>query len=436
MVFARFCQGLCGAALVPMSQAVLLDINPVARHSRAMAIWMTGVTVGPILGPALGGWLTESYNWRWVFYINLPFGVLAFLGILGSMRETTLQKTTFDWFGFVALSLAVGALQLMLDRGQLNDWFNSAKICMTALVAGICGYLFIVHMLTATRVPFMSAGVFKDRNFTTGSFFVFLVGAVLYATLALLPPLLQGLLNYPVTLTGFVTVPRGVGTLVAMFIVGRLTARVDVRLIIAVGFCLAAISLWQMTGFYLQMDTATVIWSGVSQGLGMGLVYVPLASITFATLAPQFRNEATALFSLARNIGSSIGISAMEALQTRKYPDDACASGGAHYALHRVAAFPCSITKPECIRPEGTERERNEAGGDDCIQQWLQIDDGTHPVLHTVGRHTAQQASRSREKCGAGGDGVIRLTAAGRWWRYEGPFPRSVLALVSFRAAL
>jgi MFS transporter, DHA2 family, multidrug resistance protein len=317
IVVARLLQGLCGAALIPMSQAVLLDINPKEDHAKAMAIWVMAVTIGPILGPALGGWLTENYNWRWVFYINVPFGILAFLGIASFMPETQIRKSRFDFFGFAALSLAIGSFQLMLDRGQSQDWFGSTEIWIEAVVAGLALYLFIVHMMTTKRPPFISPALFKDRNFLTGNFFIFVVGVVLFATLALLPPLLQELMNYPVVLTGLVTAPRGLGTLAAMFFVGRIMGKVDTRYIIAAGFGLTAISLWQMTGFYLQMGTSSVVWSGLAQGFGTGLVYVPLAAITFATLSPALRNEGTAVFSLIRNIGSSVGISVVTTLFVR-----------------------------------------------------------------------------------------------------------------------
>ena len=317
IVLARMFQGLFGAALIPMSQAVLLDINPPEEHGRAMAIWVMGVTIGPILGPALGGWLTDYYNWRWVFYINVPFGILSFLGILAFMSETTIRRSRFDFFGFTTLSFAIGALQLTLDRGQLKDWFNSTEIWIEATVCGLAFYLFVVHMLTTTRQPFISPALFKDRNFVTGNVFIFVVGVVLFATLALLPPLLQDLMDYPVVTTGLVTAPRGIGTLVAMLVVSRLMGRLDTRLIIAAGFALTALSSWQMTGFYLQMDSSPIIWSGFIQGLGTGFVFVPLAAVTFATLSPRFRNEGTALFSLMRNVGSSVGISVVETLLTR-----------------------------------------------------------------------------------------------------------------------
>jgi DHA2 family multidrug resistance protein len=317
IVLARLLQGLCGAALVPLSQAVLLDINPPARHARAMAVWVMGVTLGPIIGPALGGWLTENYNWRWVFYINVPFGILAFLGILSFLPEAAIRKSRFDFFGFAALSLAIASFQIMLDRGQLKDWFSSREIWIEATVAAVAFYLFVIHMLTTTEQRFVSPALFKDRNFLTGNVFIFIVGMVLFATLALLPPLLQDLLNYPVVTTGLVTAPRGAGTLAAMFIVGRLMGKMDIRLIIATGFGLTAVSSWQMTGFDLQMDSAKVVWSGVLQGLGTGFVYVPLAAATFATLTPALRNEGTSIFSLTRNIGSSIGISVVNTLLTR-----------------------------------------------------------------------------------------------------------------------
>jgi MFS transporter, DHA2 family, multidrug resistance protein len=317
IVLARLIQGLCGAALIPLSQAVLLDINPPARHARAMAVWVMGATLGPIIGPALGGWLTEDYNWRWVFYINVPFGILAFLGIMSFLPEGAIGKSRFDFFGFAALSVAIAGLQVMLDRGQLKDWFNSTEIWVEAIVAAVAFYWFVIHMLTTTKQRFVSPALFKDRNFITGNVVIFVVGAVLYATLALLPPLLQDLLNYPVVTTGLVTAPRGAGTLAAMFIVGRLMGKVDVRLIIGTGFALAAVSSWQMTGFDLQMDSSTVVWSGILQGLGTGFVYVPLAAATFATLTPALRNEGTSIFSLTRNLGSSIGISVVNTLLTR-----------------------------------------------------------------------------------------------------------------------
>jgi MFS transporter, DHA2 family, multidrug resistance protein len=317
LLVGRLLQGVCGASIIPMGQAVVLDINPPARHMRAMAIWSMTITIGPILGPALGGWLTESYNWRWVFYINLPFGVFAFFGLLAAMDETKVKRSVFDFFGFAALSLAVGALQLTLDRGQLKDWFNSPEICAEAVISIAAFYLFCVHMLTTTRTPFLEPSLFKDRNCMAGCIFIFIVGLIVYATLALLPPMLQGLMGYPVITTGIVTAPRGVGSLVSMLLIGRMAHRIDMRWVICVGFIIAAISAWQMMHFSLQMDASTVMWSGLVQGIGSGLVTVPLAGAAFATLSPSLRNEGAALYSLFRNLGSSVGISIVELLLTR-----------------------------------------------------------------------------------------------------------------------
>ncbi len=317
IVLARLLQGACGASLVPMSQAFLLDINPPHRHARAMAIWVMAITLGPILGPGLGGWLTENYNWRWVFYINLPVGILSILGAMSFLSETSVRRSRFDFFGFTTLSLAIGSFQLMLDRAPLKDWFGSPEIWIEVCVAATFFYLFVIHVLTTRQAPFVNPNLFRDRNFFVGSVFMFVVGAVMFATLTLLPPMLQGLMNYPVVLTGLVTAPRGVGTLTAMVIVDRLAGRIDTRFILVLGFVVSALSLGEMTGFYLQMDTWTVMWTGYIQGLGSGLVYVPLAAVSFATLAATRRNEGTALFSLMRNIGSSIGISVITAMLTR-----------------------------------------------------------------------------------------------------------------------
>jgi DHA2 family multidrug resistance protein len=317
MVVFRALQGLGGAALVPMSQAVLLDINPPERHGRAMAVWGMGVILGPIIGPALGGWLTDDYNWRWVFYINVPFGIISFLGVLSFLAESPRNRTRFDFFGFLTLSFALGALQMMLDRGPLKDWFGATEVWIEATIAAVAFYLFAVHSATAREHPFISPGLFRDRNFLTGNIFVFVVGVVLYATLALLPPLLQEHMGYPVFLTGLITAPRGIGTLVSMVLVGRLIGLIQTRYLILFGLLTTAFSLWQMSGFSLLMDGGPIVWSGFIQGFGTGFVYVPLAAVAFATLNPLLRNEATAVFNLTRNIGSSIGISVVEALLVR-----------------------------------------------------------------------------------------------------------------------
>lgn len=317
IVAARLLQGVFGAALVPLSQAVLLDINPLEKVGQAMAIWGAGIMVGPILGPMMGGWLTENFDWRWVFFINLPVGAFALWGIVRYLPESRPRSERLDIFGFVALSLAIGLLQLFLDRGELLDWFDSWEIKLEAAGALIAFAFFAVHTWTVQGVSFFDRELLKDRNFVTGLLFAFIVGVVLYGTMALLPMFLQTLMGYPVIYTGEVTAPRGIGTMIAMIVVGRLVHRVDVRAIMAVGFGLTAFSLWQMTGITLQMDSSLVIWSGFIQGLGIGFTFVPLSAATFATLAPRLRNEGTPIYSLLRNIGGSVGISIVQALLTR-----------------------------------------------------------------------------------------------------------------------
>ncbi|HEX7384423.1 MAG TPA: MDR family MFS transporter [Burkholderiaceae bacterium] len=309
IVAARLLQGVFGAALVPLSQAVLLDINPKERVGQAMAIWGAGIMVGPILGPMLGGWLTENADWRWVFYINLPVGLLALYGIARFLPESRPRGERLDVFGFATLGIAIGLLQLFLDRGEQQDWFGSVEIQLYAAGALAAFAFFAVHTATVSGPSFFERALLHDRNFVTGLLFAFIVGVILYGTMALLPTMLQGLLGYPVLDTGEVTAPRGVGTMLAMVLVGRLLRFVDVRLIMGTGFALIALALWQMTGMDLQMDSRIVVVSGFVQGLGIGFTFVPLSTAAFATLAPALRNQGTPIFSLLRNIGGSVGIS-------------------------------------------------------------------------------------------------------------------------------
>jgi DHA2 family multidrug resistance protein len=309
MVIFRLLQGVFGAPLVPLSQSVLLDSYPREKHGSAMALWGVGVMLGPVLGPTLGGYLTEFYHWRWVFYINLPIGILTFLGLSAFLAETKGERSlAFDWFGFATLSLAIGALQLMLDRGEQLDWFESPEIVAEAAISALSLYLFLVHSFTSEK-PFIDLHLFRDRNFSTGLVFIFIVGIILLATLALMTLFLQGLLGYPVLTAGLLMAPRGIGTMAAMLLVGRLINRVDPRLLIATGFALTAVSLWEMAGFNMDVSQEAIIRTGLVQGFGLGFIFVPLTTVTFATLEPHLRTAGTSLFSLMRNIGSSIGIS-------------------------------------------------------------------------------------------------------------------------------
>jgi DHA2 family multidrug resistance protein len=316
IVLFRVLQGVFGAALVPLSQTVLVNINPKERQGSAMALWGMAVMAGPILGPVIGGWLTENYSWRYVFYINLPIGVLTFLGITAFLPESGKDEgEKLDWFGFGTLSLAIGAMQIALDRGEEKDWFGSGEIVIETIIAASAFYLFLVHTFTV-REPFVRPALFRDRNFTAGTAFVAIVGLTYYASLALQPPYLQDLMNYPVVTAGLVLGPRGVGTMAAMMVVGKLVGRVDTRVLLGSGLGLTAWAFYAMTGWTPDISQTTIVVVGVIQGVGLGFLFVPLSTVTLATLPSELRAQGAGLYNLSRNIGSSIGISLVNALLT------------------------------------------------------------------------------------------------------------------------
>jgi len=316
IVLFRVLQGCFGASLVPLSQTVLLDINPKEKQGSAMAMWGVAVMAGPVLGPVLGGWLTDAYSWRYVFYINVPIGILTCLGISTFLPETPRNTTAkLDWFGFGTLSVAIAGLQLVLDRGEEKDWFGSSEIIAEAITAAVAFYLFLVHTFTA-RTPFVRPSLFKDRNFTAGVLFVAIVGLTYYASLALQPPYLQDLMNYPIVTAGLVMGPRGVGTMAAMFVVGKLIGRVDTRALLGIGLGLTAWSFYEMTGWTPDVSQTTIIVVGVFQGMGLGFLFVPLSVATLSTLSSEKRAEGAGLYSLSRNIGSSVGIAVVNSLLT------------------------------------------------------------------------------------------------------------------------
>lgn len=313
VVLFRLLQGIFGAALVPLSQSILLDSYPREKHSQAMALWGMGVVLGPILGPTLGGLLTEHYTWRWVFYINVPLGVLAWLGVMASVKETPVNKGRhFDLLGFAFLSLGIGALQMMLDRGESQNWFHSSEIIVECVLMALGFYWFVSHIFTY-RQPFIEPAIFKDRNFSIGLIFMFVVGIILLATMALLPPFLHSLLGYPVVDVGLVMAPRGMGVMFSMMIVGRIAGKIDPRVQVCFGLLLTILSLHEMTLFTTDITGWDIVRTSLVQGIGLGFIFVPLSAIAFASLEGRFRNEGTALFSLTRNIGSSIGISVVMA---------------------------------------------------------------------------------------------------------------------------
>lgn len=317
MVLFRILQGVFGASLVPISQSLLLDAFPREKHGAAMAMWGMGIMVGPILGPPLGGFLTQNYSWHWVFLINLPIGILALVGIMASVKKDVLQERKLDGVGLGLLALGIGALQLFLDRGQGEDWFGSVEIQIEAALAFLALYTYGLWWWRRRDSALLDLGLLKNANFAVGCALIFVVGIVLFATLALLPPYLSTLMNYPVLTIGLVLAPRGVGTMFSMMVVGRLLGRIDARWPILVGMGLMVFSLHGMTQFGPNASMQSIVWLGVVQGMGLGLVFVPISTVAYATLEPHQRTEAAGLFSLVRNIGSSVGISVVMTMLSR-----------------------------------------------------------------------------------------------------------------------
>ena len=314
MILFRLLQGAFGAGLSPLSQAVMLDLYPPHKRGNIMAIWGMGVMLGPILGPSLGGYLTEEMNWRWVFYVNVPFGIAAVAGIWLFFKDSARSADLkFDWFGFAALAVGLGALQLMLDRGAGQGWFGSGEIILEAIIAGVGIYLFLVHMVLGKN-PFLPMGMFEDRNFVSGLVLMFVIGAVLLASSALLPPFLQNLAGLSVSDTGLLMAPRGFGTMFAMMFAGRMALRFDPRVLMTIGCSALLWSMWDMSGWTPQVSNGWLITVTFIQGIGMGFVFVPMNLTAFATLPGQYRTDGTAMTNLSRNIGSAIGVSVTTAV--------------------------------------------------------------------------------------------------------------------------
>jgi len=309
IVAFRLLQGAAGAFLLPMSQSILLDIYPPEKHGTAMATWNTGIMIAPILGPTIGGYLTDMYSWRWVFYINLPIGIFCMAGIAMLLPESKREhRMQFDTLGFFFIGTAIGALQLFLDRGTMLDWFNSTEIVLEACIAVIAGYLFVVHMCTAQN-PFLSREAFKDWSYVIGLFLTFCAFVVMFATTAVTPLLLQGLLGYPAFTAGMLMLPRGIIGIASALIAGRLVSVIDARYLVIGGLLIMALSTWHMSTFTLEAGIEDYLWNGVIGGIGAGFVFVPLTTIMFATLKPQYRTEAASMFGLVRSVGGGFGIS-------------------------------------------------------------------------------------------------------------------------------
>jgi len=318
IVAFRLLQGMCGAALVPLSQSVMLDAYPIEQRGQAMGIWGVGVMLGPIMGPTLGGYLTENYSWHWVFLVNLPVGILTVVGLLAFMDETKRDvHLRFDWFGFLALTAGIGGMQLMLDRGEQLGWFGSPEI-VAELIISIAGfYYFFAHSLT-TSEPFVRFAIFRDRNFLIGCFFMMIMGLMLFSSMALSAPFIQNVLGYPIMSAGWLLAARGLGTLVGMAMIGRLLRLIEARYLILFGLTLTAATMYQMTGFTADTSGREIVICGLVQGLGMGFVFIPLSTVAFLSLPPHLRTDGTAMLTLVRNVASSVGISVVIANLTGK----------------------------------------------------------------------------------------------------------------------
>jgi MFS transporter, DHA2 family, multidrug resistance protein len=309
MVLFRLLQGVFGAALVPLSQAVMLDSYSLQERAKAMSIWGMGVMMGPIMGPSLGAWLTETYSWHWVFFVNLPFGIITVLGLVIFMDETRQNRELrFDWFGFAALAVGIGSLQVALDRGEQLGWLESNEIIAEFIISAVGFYYFFAHSFTTAK-PFIQFAIFKDKNFVGGCVFMTVMGLVLFSTMALSSPYLQNVIGYPIITAGLLLASRGCGTFVAMMLVGRMLRFIEARTLIISGLSLTCLSLFYMTGWTDQTGVNEIVTLSIIQGFGFGLVFVPLSTVAFLTLPNHLRTDGTSMLTLLRNVASSIGIS-------------------------------------------------------------------------------------------------------------------------------
>ena len=317
IVFFRLLQGISGAGLVPLSQAILADIFPPEERGKAMAIWGIGVMVGPILGPTLGGYLTDISTWRWTFYVNIPVGIFSLL-LINVIPDSPIKNRRMDWAGLLLISIAIGGLQYVLDRGNLDDWFSSTTICLITYVTCTAFLFFILHTLQAKNQVVFDIRIFKDRNFTLASLLLAIYCLGLYGMTVIQPLMMEGLLNYPALTAGLMIAPRGISGMISMIIVGKLISHIDSRKLIVAGMLMSILGLWISTHYSLDVNTGWLIWPMFIQGFGLGLVFVPLSTIAYATLPQHLRTEAAGLYSLIRTIGGSIGISVTITLFSRR----------------------------------------------------------------------------------------------------------------------
>lgn len=317
MVIYRTLQGIAGAFIMPLSQSLLLDVSRPSRHPQMMTIWGFGAVLGPIMGPLTGGWITENWDWRWAFLVNVPLGLISLVTLYFTLPGHPKKRRPFDLTGFVLVGLCMASLQLMLDRGQQVDWFDALESWLYLFIALSTLWMAIIHLVTSSN-PLFDRALFRDVNFLIAFIFMMVVGMVIYATAALLAPMLQILFHFTAYDTGLVIAPRGIGAMIAMQLANRMIARrIDPRFPIALGFSFAIWSLYAMSGWTLEVSLPQFLWTGVVQGLGIGFITMPIYIVAFATLAPRLRTDAAGLLNLSRLMGSSIMISVVTTLLAR-----------------------------------------------------------------------------------------------------------------------
>ncbi len=412
MVLFRLLQGVFGAALVPLSQAVMLDTYALHERAKAMSIWGMGVMMGPIMGPSLGAWLTETYSWHWVFFVNIPFGIVTVIGLMIFMDETAQNdELRFDWFGFLALAIGIGSLQVALDRGEQLGWLESNEIIGEFIVSAIGFYYFFAHSLTTSK-PFIQFAIFKDKNFVGGCVFMAVMGLVLYSTMALSSPYLQNVIGYPIITAGVLLASRGCGTFVAMMLVGRLMRYIEARTLIISGLSLTGLSLFYMTGWTDQTGASEIVTISIIQGFGFGLVFVPLSTVAFLTLPNHLRTDGTSMLTLLRNVASSIGISIVIAQLTE--------GGRRDYAIlsEHINPFNHAMQMPNVARHDRSRHQwrpcagrchGRDPGADHRVLAGLSAGDVLHPGLDPARDHDRLDQGRIARPAGSAGTRGDRL---------------------------
>lgn len=317
MVFFRILQGVFGASLVPLSQFILRNTFPPEQIMKAMAIWGVGIMAAPVLGPTLGGYITENLNWRWIFYVNLPFCLIAFFMCLKLIPETAIKKIKIDSLGIFLLVVSVASLQIFLDRGNSVGWFESNSILYLLIIFIISFIIFIVHSLKHAQ-PIIGLNLFANRNFSAACLMMALFAAGIIGVLSIQPLMMENLMNYPTDFAGLIMAPRGIASAIAMGCMPKLTKYVDSRILISLGIVFCAVGTYMMSLITLQVNPMAFVWIGILQGIGMGLFFVPISSLAFATLPQKDFGEASGIFSFGRSIGTSIGISLLGTLLTRE----------------------------------------------------------------------------------------------------------------------